>query len=464
MMSTKVKLIACLAGAIAPWLLTAGAVSADEQFAVTKIITVPGTLNSFDIGFTDPDINTYVLADRTNKSVDVVDTSTNTLTHQYHATPGFVGVVASPANASGPNGLIIVDHREAWAADGPVLTGCPVAPATTPPCTVTTPSTIKVIDLVTGATTHVIPNGGKRRADELCEDVKREMVLVANDDAIDNFLTFISSETYGIVQKIFLDGNDANGKITLSPPPAAGAKVAADGIEQCKFNPRTDAYYLAVPATTITVGAVVTPGPGVILKISKHAPFHVLATFTIATATGCTGPQGLAIGPHHQIILGCGGASTASLIIDDRDGHVIHSLAGSGGADMAWYNPGDNQYFLALSNNAVPQLGVIDPNGEKDPITLTAAGSHSVAADPLTNQVYVPGNKAAAALCGQLGSGQGANGCIAVFAAPNDDKCLAHGMPVIDHDDDDDPLFLRVRCHRDDDDHDRHEARNEHHD
>ena len=33
----------------------------------------------------------------------------------------------------------------------------------------------------------------------------------------------------------------------------------------------------------------------------------------------------------------------------------------------------------------------------------------------------------------------------------NDDHCLAQGMPVLDHDDGDDPVFMRVRC--DDDRH-----------
>jgi hypothetical protein len=61
------------------------------------------------------------------------------------------------------------------------------------------------------------------------------------------------------------------------------------------------------------------------------------------------------------------------------------------------------------------------------------------------NQIYIPANKAATALCGT------SNGCIAVFTAPNDDKCLAQGMPVLDHDDGDDPVFMRTRCR----DHDR---------
>src|SRR5215813_8333838 len=90
--------------AIAPWLLPSTATAQplespakDEVFGVTSVISLPTTptvqkLTSFDIGFVDPDHGVYLLADRTNKSIDVVDTSTNTLTHQLTApAPGFAG-------------------------------------------------------------------------------------------------------------------------------------------------------------------------------------------------------------------------------------------------------------------------------------------------------------------------------------------------------------------------------------
>src|SRR5262249_58277445 len=96
-----------------------------------------------------------------------------------------------------------------------------------------------------------------------------EIVLAANDDPIDNFLTFINTETYSIIGTTHkLDGSDPNFQITLTGVAVpAGAKAAADGIEQCKFNPRTGSYYLALPATTLipTSGAS-TAGPGVVLK------------------------------------------------------------------------------------------------------------------------------------------------------------------------------------------------------
>ena len=470
-MSTKAKLLACLAVAAIPCLLAVAAQSADETspYQVTTIIPVPGGLTSFDIAFVDANIQTFVLADRTNKSIDVVDTSTNTMTHQYTATPAFRGVFnpGGLANASGPNGVIIVDQREIWATDAPVL-NCAGSPQV---CTVVTPSSIKVISLATGATTHVIYNGGARRADELCEDVKREIVMSANDDPIDNFLTFISTETYSIIGSNHkLDGSDPNFKIKLTPMPAGATNVAADGIEQCKFNPRTGSYYLAIPATTVTTATGTTGGPGVVLKISRHAPFHIEATFTIGD--GCAGPQGLAIGPRHEIVLGCGNPGANSLIIDDRDGHTIAVLTGKGGADEVWYNPGDNSYFIARSTAG--KLSVVDSGSSSSPPStdadvVTTIGSHVVAADMLKNQIYVPvrsnnvggtctplGN--CATLCGPASTtGLSAQGCIAVLTSANDDKCLAQGMPVLDHDDGDDPVFMRTRC-RDEDDNER-EAR-----
>jgi len=59
----------------------------------------------------------------------------------------------------------------------------------------------------------------------------------------------------------------------------------------------------------------------------------------------------------------------------------------------------------------------------------TARRTHSVAADPDTNQVYVPipasGSGGNAAICGQaptnVGSPSASTGCIAVFATTNED-------------------------------------------
>jgi hypothetical protein len=123
-------------------------------------------------------------------------------------------------------------------------------------------------------------------------------------------------------------------------------------------------------------------GPGLVLTISKHAPFHVERVFTIdPVATGCAGPAGLAVGPSNQMALGCGG--TSSLVVNSTNGKVATTVMKEGGTDEAWYNPTANQYYFARSTagklgveNAGPPATAAPTND-----TTTATGSHSVAAD-----------------------------------------------------------------------------------
>jgi hypothetical protein len=437
-------------------LLTSGATmvhgtafAQEETFLKVGQIDVPGGLNSFDIGFVDPKIGRYFLADRTNSTVDEVKTSTNSINQL--AKGAFVGV-QSGGNTSGPNGVITANnHTEVWAADG-VLCGTPAqnnacASATTP---ATQTSRIQVIDLKTGEVTHTIDNGGQRRADELCEDPQHHVVLVANDDDSDLFLTFISTNTYEILGKLSLNGDDPN---------AQNIK-ATDGIEQCQWSPRTGKFYLAVPEVN---GSGSNTQPGAVLQINPKSRtvekvFSIdfgflpetgtpgMAGFTPATAA-CLGPQGMAIGPQGEILLGCSNGGTTgtpavrvsfgqgSVIINERNGDLVRSLAGLNGNDEVWYNPGNNHYFLAGSNHNLalptpgPILGVVDQRPDtidEDASPSTKSGSHSVAVDPVFNQVYVPVNNSPAdsafALCGQ-----GVPGCIAIFMSANHDPGICGG-------------------------------------
>jgi hypothetical protein len=147
-------------------LLFGQAASADEIYSARAQVTLPGTnkVTSFDISYVDPVIGLYLLSDRTNKAVDVIDTTTNRVLVQLAATPAFAGATPSNNNA-GPDGVITVNHREVWAGDGP--------------------SQVKVIDLFSQQTTHVISTGGVDRADEMCFDPRDQLVLVANDADIE---------------------------------------------------------------------------------------------------------------------------------------------------------------------------------------------------------------------------------------------------------------------------------------
>jgi hypothetical protein len=385
-LNSKIRLLNCLSCAFGVALLSMAApAAADEAYKITSVISLPGgqKLTSVDIGFTAPGLGLYAVSDRKNKAVDVFDTTTNTLLFQ---TTGFCGLAGSGtctgsfATEAGGNGVIFVDNKEIWVGDGN--------------------STVKVVDLVTKTITHTIALGGTKRSDELCHDPVDHVVLVANDRAVDNFVTFINTQTYTVIKKVVLDGT-------------GGYPKATNGIEQCQWSPRTGLFYLAVPEIN---GAGDDQTPGAVIVISPTTQ-KVLATFALPL-TSCAGPQGMAIGPAPQILLGCSANGPATAIIDERDGHVLASFQGLNGNDEVYFNSTDNHYFLSESNAATPQLAIIDALAlTPGPSIPIPPGHTSVAADSGTGNVYVPIiNTPGANICSTFG-GIDANGCIAVFTS-----------------------------------------------
>jgi len=403
---TYARLLACLSLAIAPALLSpaGSALAADEVFAPVTVISLPGgqKIQSFDISFVDPVIGIYILGDRTNKAVDVIDTTTNTVLTQLLG--GFIGATGNN-DTSGPDGVMTVGHHEVWAGDGN--------------------STVKVIDLFSQLVTHTISTGGVNRADEMCLDPRHHLVMVANNADSPPFASLISTTSYTVVKKIPFDGTN-------------GAPNSNNGAEQCQWDRRTGKFYISIP------GIVGQPaGTGGVAVIDPQT-MQVETTFIIPLAS-CDSPQGMALGPDHQILLGCngpGGSNHPTAVIDDRNGHVIKTLANESGSDEVWFNEGDGHYFLARSSAVGTNqlLGVVDadtpglwhdeqPGGDikadADVITanksIAGRNAHSVAADPNSNQVYVPIPAGVSTVCSSKG-GVDANGCIAVFKTPNDDR------------------------------------------
>jgi hypothetical protein len=377
---TKVRLGGYLAGALAPALLatTWPVAAANLNFKPTTAIPPPAgkSIISFDISFVDPTIGLYFLADRTNKSITVIDTATNTLKAQFPANPPFAGATGNN-DTSGPDGVLTVKHQEVWAGDAP--------------------STIKVINMFSQQTTHVINTGGVNRTDEMCLDPRHNLVLAANNADNPAFVTFTSTTTYTVLTTIKF--------------PEANA-----GIEQCQWNPRNGLFYLSIVEVNGGDGFVYVLDP-----VSRT----VVNKFDIPLAS-CKHPQGLAIGPAPQILLGCNASANANnptAIINENTGAVIATINQQSGSDEVWFNEGDGLYFLARSASAVAtqRLGIIDSATFASNDVFTAnknlpRNAHSVAADPVHNQVYVPIPAGVSTICGSLG-GNDAQGCIAVFTA-----------------------------------------------
>ena len=93
---------------------TKGEAGADRALRLLTLVPVPvsnlnttaGAMYSFDISYVDQSTQTYYLADRSNKAVDVVDARTGQFKTQIFANPDFRGFIPCPSTvtpAPGPN-------------------------------------------------------------------------------------------------------------------------------------------------------------------------------------------------------------------------------------------------------------------------------------------------------------------------------------------------------------------------
>jgi hypothetical protein len=228
-----------------------------------------------------------------------------------------------------------------------------------------------------------------------------------------------------------------------------------NGAEQCVYDSRTGLFYETAPeldsvppsaacelgdnacAGGINVvdpkiaiaqnftGSGGVPGPG------KGNVIPVVATYVLPL-TACDGPQGMAVGPQPQLLVGCNGgpasaqSGDASVVINDGStggtpGSVIAELLNQDGPDEVDFNPSSRLYTLAKSTgtptNLVGNIGMVSATtfiADANISTVaTSGGAHSVASDPGSRSTYVPIPIASAAskLCSSVG-GVDANGCI----------------------------------------------------
>jgi hypothetical protein len=187
--------------------------------------------------------------------------------------------------------------------------------------------------------------------------------------------------------------------------------VAVAGIGGSAFNPNTGHFLVTNSNATpdLTVGTVdeIDPGIGTV-----HGPV-IVNSFVMPNCM----PTSIVQGPGNNFLVGCGDHDGEAFppneyVIDGASGAILVTITTVGGVDEIWYNSGDNRYYLAARDMPTgPVLGVIDA---KTNLWLqnvaTNANSHSVAADPNTNHVFVP--LQAGAPC----TTQSANGCIGVYA------------------------------------------------
>lgn len=373
----------------------AGFGTAGQPVRQVATVNYPATAKksaSFDISWVDPATQTYYLADRTNSGVDAVDAARDTFTSIIGAgdfTGTGANATAAQAAACGPTGTVGPDGvlslnvggvRQLWAGNG-VDAASPV-------------STVKVFDQSapgSGTLAATVSTGGSCRADELAYDPADHLVIIANDADSPPFISLIS----------------------VNPDPSQDRVVkritfqnAIDGIEQPAYDPSNGMFYLNIPQVPSADGT----WKGEVAEINPHT-MSVVGAFPV---TGCS-PAGLAIDTaSQQMLIGCspdaiagdtvGGVTyhpnpAVSLIMSARDGRITGTFHQVGGSDEVWFDPASRTWYLGASGMTsdgtstgypTPVLGVIAEGAGWLGNFPTAASAHSVAANPVNGQVFVP--------------------------------------------------------------------------
>ena len=319
----------------------------------------------FDISLIDPTLGLDFVPDRSNSAVDAVNINKRRVIGQVS---GFTGPAGGNNNIAGPNGTQPTGDGYVWAGDGN--------------------STVKIIDERSLQIVQTISTGGTMRADSIGYDPKDHIAAVVNDADSPPFVTLIyTPDGYRQILK------------RISFPDAT------NGLEQPVFDPRRGVFYLSVPQ----VGPNQEKGE---VAIVDPVLRRVVGTLPVSNCQ----PNGAALGPKQQLLLGCSVANNAAArplgtqVINALSGRLLATFT-VGGSDEVSYDPTNQTFDLAARNNATgPVLGIIDASSLQLISAIpTATNSHSVAVDRINNEIFFP-------LTAGVNNTVCPNGCIGVYA------------------------------------------------
>jgi hypothetical protein len=348
-----------------------------------QAIAVPGvgstTNYNFDIGTVDTAAGRYYYTDRTNKSVNVVDTHTNKLIAQY--TAGFAGTGASSA-VSGPDGINLVPANASQ-------------PAT---IYVGDVDSVKILDRGTGALIkNLIVGTTGHRADEGCFDPDDSLYMISSPNEPIPFATYINTVTQTIVAKVMF--KEVSGR-------------PSDGLEGCEYDTATKSFYVnndgsaANPHGEVNVIAAVSIKA---LAAGATASYTDLQPAVKAFPLGNCDPTGLALGPNSEMGIVCRpgavGAPLNFYVMNRNTGAIVATVA-AGGGDEVTYDSATNKYYVAgytwnptgLSTGGctttapcTPVLQVVDAASHTLATRVpTGNFGHAVSIDPATSQAFMP--------------------------------------------------------------------------
>jgi len=286
----------------------------------------------------------YLLSDRTNAAVDVVDMASMTFL-RFAGQGSFVGNRTSPKSAAGPNDVVPIGGGNAAASDGN--------------------SNVVFVNLNTGATLGnvTVPGTGKtNRVDLIGFDADDNILMGANDAAQPwPVVSFISTvPPYSVLGTVQLTG--------------------AGGAEKPTYDPIQKKFLVGVPSTPANPGG----------EIDVFDPKTRALVKVYPTTNNC-GPAGTTMGPNEQLAVSCANLPAASQILDATNGALLGSVGVAAGCDQVWYNPGDNRYSFACSHTTPPNVTVVDASTLTAITTITTVSSaNGVSVNPANNRIYIP--------------------------------------------------------------------------
>jgi hypothetical protein len=207
---------------------------------------------------------------------------------------------------------------------------------------------------------------------------------------------------------------------TVMGAPCQGA-VAPAGLGGMAFYPPLNSFLLTNGNSTvdITVGSidVIDPLHPVTLPSGGTAFVPVIVN---SYPTPMCMPTGVNVGPGTDVLVGCAdhdgrAFAPSTIIIDGTTGEILTTINNVGFVDETWFNPGDNNYYLAARDMPTgPVLGVINAKTRQWLQNVPTNGNaHSVAADPINNHIFVPLPSGSSANC----QSASADGCVGVYAS-----------------------------------------------
>lgn len=427
-----IKKVACgltVGATLAVILIGCGGGGNSLQPQFTQTLPVPGisaaVSYSFDLGAVDAAAGRYYVTDRTNKAVDVVDTSAMKVVAQYQN--GYAGCiagsgVASPAcltvggsavnnDKSGPDGLDVVGNN-LFVGDI---------------------NSLKVVNKTTGVLVKTVAIGGASglRADEGCSDTADGIYAISSPGENPPFMTVVDAANLNVLATVYFQSAgleacayDPTTKMFFvnNDGSAANARGEISGYSAATFN--------ALKATATATGpGVQYKFPGAALDGVAPSPGVAFPGNTVAYALGNCDPTGLALGPGNDIGAMCRqgnvGEPLTFQILDRTNGNLLKTVA-AGGGDQIAYDSGTNKWFLADSRwtatgnscgggsatcPLTPMLGVVDGTS-RSVIAMLPNGNnaHSVAVKPGTPAlIFTPFTNSSAAGGGAGFPGGGIN-------------------------------------------------------